>query len=268
MDVAARRIRQREILPVALAVPDEQALRVKHGFELMADELRDARGRFELLHVVDQLDQDALPVVAFAEEPPIEPSRQLRPETQADDRRADQIEVQRIGPQQLPDRLVAVREHAVGQAGHRQRQQEAQRVLRQQILQAAPDHERDVEDVVLDDGVAETDRNQHGREVHQRIPSTEVDRRPGNPHDQGDDLEREKRQQSEDRSPEHPLQPAAIVLPLHRAVVACHHGNDGQAAERPHQPRRPLQPPVDRQQGVANGHDTVGGDDVRHGIGE
>ena len=79
---------------------------------------------------------------------------------------------------------------------------------------------------------------------------------------------REKRQQSEDRSPEHPLQPAAIVLPLHCAVVTRHHGNDGQSAEWPHQSRRPLQPPVDRQQGVANGHHTVRGDDVGHGIGE
>ena len=149
---------------------------MEHRLELMADELRDARSRFQLLHVVDQLDQDPLPVVGFAEEPPIEPARQLRPEAQADDRRANQIQIRRVGPQQLPDRLIAVHEHAVGQTGNRQGEQDAQRVLRQQILQAASDDERDVEDVVLDHRVAETDRNQHGREVHQRVPPTEVDR--------------------------------------------------------------------------------------------
>ena len=166
MDVAARRIGQREIPPVALAVPDEEAVRMEGRLELVTDEPRDARSRFELPGVVDQLDQYPLPIVGLPEEPAIQPARQLRPVAQADDRGTNQIQVNRVGPEQPTEWLLTMHQHAIGQAGNRQRQQGAERIPREQILKAAADDERDVEDVVFDDRVAETDRDRHRREVH------------------------------------------------------------------------------------------------------
>src|SRR5581483_10886602 len=124
-------------MPRLAAIKEVEAFRVHRRFDLFAYELRKRRHGIELFDLLDQVEQDLFLIVGFAEESPINPMAELAAVFQAQAGSRDHQEQDGIAGQNRRKRQVAIDNDRQDQRGNRQRQDEPQDLLGEQVLQAA-----------------------------------------------------------------------------------------------------------------------------------
>src|SRR5262249_30473563 len=146
---AARTVAEREVALVRIPVEDVAALRMERRLHLLADQPGNLRELIQPFDLLDQAEQDLFLIVSFAEEAAINPGAQALAERQAQRGGRDQGQRQWVLKENLADGAVGVGDYGISQAEEGERQDEAQRIAREQVLQTATHDDIDVEDAML-----------------------------------------------------------------------------------------------------------------------
>ena len=132
----------------------------------LADPLRHLRERIALAHLFDQFAQQLVLLISLAEKAAVKPVAQVVAvgQTERDGGERRSVKPERVAEKQFGERAVAVEINGERQPDQRQRQQQAQRVLCQQVLQAAANDEADGNHLMAHDGVGDSEGRQQQRQ--------------------------------------------------------------------------------------------------------
>ena len=139
-------------------------------------------------------------------------------------------EVRGLVEENLRDRLIAVRRHTRDEQQQGKKHGRPQHVLRQHVLQAAPDYDVDADDAVPDHRVGERHRHEDEEQPGDPLrpkPRGVFDRSSGERSDCGVAREHQrKRAGAEQRPPEHQAESPPLADVAHANVIADDDRND------------------------------------------
>ena len=135
----------------------------------IAHQPRELRDRIHFPDFVQHPEQQLLAVGLVAEEPAIEPQLDRTAEPQRECRRPQPEEIAARIADELRDRQIAMTDDGVSQHDDGEHHRHLQHAPCQQVPQASPDHDPDIEDAMLDDGIRHANRDGDGGRVGEQL---------------------------------------------------------------------------------------------------